>query len=138
MLIFIEATVEQLKQEGRDFNWNRPSCDCGSEKVWGHGFVSRILNDCEVQLKRFRCYGCGRVFTLKPNGFYHRTQSCILRVFLALLAMLTSGRWPPPSHRQRSRHWMRRFERLAAGHFPLENQTFLLERLHKNGVCFLI
>jgi len=138
MLIYIEATVEQLKQEGRDFNWNRPDCTCGCEKVWGHGFVLRILNDCEVELKRFRCPSCGKVFTLMPNGFYPRMQSCILSVFLALLAMLTSGRWPAPCRRQRWRHWMRRFERLAAGHFPGEDLNFLLERFHKRGVCFLI
>ena len=138
MLIFIEATVEQLKQEGRNFNWNRPSCTCGCEKVWGHGFVSRILNDCHIEVKRFRCPECGRVFTLRPDGFYPRTQSCILSVFLALLAMLTSGRWPPPSRRQRRRHWMRRFERFAAGHFPAEDLISLLKRLYERSVCFLI
>jgi hypothetical protein len=137
MIVFIEATVEQLRQEGRNFNWNRPTCTCGCKKVWGHGFVLRILDDCEVELKRFHCPDCGKVFTLRPNGFYPHIQTSILSLYLALLAMLKRGRWPRPSLHQRMRHWMRRFERFAAGYFPTENLISLLERLHAGGVFFL-
>ena len=138
MIIIIEATVEQLRQQRRFFNWNRPSCPCGCKKIWSHGFVSRILDDCKVELKRFRCPSCRKTFTLRPRGFWPRFQTCVLSMFLALAAMLTKGRWPQPSRRQRMRHWMRRFERLAVGHFPTETLNSLLERLHASGVCFLI
>lgn len=137
MIVFIEATVQQLRQEGRNFNWIPPTCPCGCKKVWGHGFVSRILDDCHVELKRFICPLCGKVFTLRPNEFRPRIQTSILKVFLALLAMLTRGRWPQPSLHQRMRHWMRRFECFAAGNFPAENLITLLERLHAGGVFLL-
>lgn len=138
MIIIIDASILQLREQRRHFNWNRPICTCGCKKVWGHGFVSRILDDCTVELKRFLCPGCGKTFTLRPRGFWPRFQTCVLTMFLALAAILTMGRWPQPSRRQRMRHWMCRFERLAAGHFPSENLILLLERLQASEVSFLI
>ena len=136
MIVFIDATVEQLRQQAREFNWNRPTCGCGCEKVWGHGFVSRILDDSRVELKRFLCPNCGTVFTLRPSGFFPRIQTCILSVFIALRLKLTTGHWPQPARRQRTGHWMRRFDLLAAGHFPTETLTSLLERLYASRLFF--
>ena len=137
MIVFIDVSVQELCEHGRLFNYNRPDCTCGCKKVWGHGFVTRILDGCSVELKRFRCPQCQTVFTLRPSSFRPRFQNSIRVMFMGLVASLSTGRWARPVPRQRGRHWLRRLERFAAAHFPSEPILSLLQRLHEAGVFFL-
>jgi len=51
----IAVSSAELRHFCPGFKWIRPSCPCGSEKNWGHGFVTRIIDENVVELKRFRC-----------------------------------------------------------------------------------
>jgi hypothetical protein len=128
--------LAQVAAQGKDFNWNRPTCGCGREKVWGHGFTARFFEglDKAVWLKRYRCPGCGRVFTMIPAGFGRRYQSMISVIWASLEKRLSSLCWPSGLPRQRGGHWLRKFLAIYKMDFPDEDPLAVLYRLRGNGV----
>ena len=137
VIVKFDASRAELRQYSRHFKWIRPSCDCGCEKVWGHGFVMRILDGILLELKRYRCPLCKKVFTLRPVDFWPRFQTPVLDIYGALMSRLTRRRWPPKTTRQRAGHWLRLFQNFAEKHFPGHNQITFLLTLHDRQVCFL-
>ena len=137
VIITFIVSFAELGQVGRSFKWKIPDCPCGSKKVWGHGFVSRILEGNLVELKRYRCANCRKVFTLRPKIFWPWFQTSVELIFKALWNRLTKRRWPKNTTRQRGGYWLRLFQRFAEKHFPGQNQITLLQTLHERDVCFL-
>jgi hypothetical protein len=137
VIIGIAASTAELRHFGRGFKWIRPCCPCGSEKVWGHGFVTRIIDENVVELKRFRCPNCKRVFTLRPESHWLRFQTGFAAIAHALLNRLLQKKWPRFLPRQRCGHWLRRFQRFAEAHFPNADHVHLLLTLRDRKICFL-
>jgi len=136
VIVPTDVPVAELVAHGKKFNWNRPICDCGSEKVWGHGFVARFLAGfaLPVFLKRYRCPACRRVFTLLPAGYGRRFQTAIAVVASAIESRLKDFRWPPELPRQRGGHWLKRFLAVCRMNFPDEEPLAVLGRLRGNGI----
>jgi|GEM_PF-3771655 hypothetical protein len=86
VLIPTDIPLAEVASLGRNCNWNRPSCSCGSEKVWGHGYVTRYCVGLAsaLLLKRYRCPLCGRVFTMIPADSGRRIQSPVSAVLGAI------------------------------------------------------
>lgn len=58
---------------GKEFPWEKPkSCpECGSLRLWGHGYVIRYFQNIAsgLWLKRYRCPDCHAVHTLRPFDY---------------------------------------------------------------------
>lgn len=138
MLEHADVPLAQVAAQGKDFNWIRPNCGCGHEKVWGHGYVTRFFDgiDKPVWLKRYRCPGCARVITMIPAGFGRRYRTQIDDIWMAIKARLTTRLWPRGLPRQRGGHWLCRFLSICKMDFPEEDPLEVLDRLRGNGVHF--
>ena len=130
--------VAQIATEGKDFNWNRPICPCGSEKVWGHGFVIRFFVGfiAGIFLKRFRCPNCRTVFTMLPEGYGRRLQTRIEVIVEALVSRLQHRGWPSGLPRQRAGHWLRTLLKICQMNFPDDDPLLNLAILRRRGVYF--
>jgi hypothetical protein len=122
--------------QGKKFNWNRPTCDCGCKKVWGHGFVARFFTGFldALFLKRYRCPECRRVFILLPAGYGRRIQTVISEVWNAIESRLQTHEWPHGLPRQRGGHWLKRFLIHCRMNFAEEEPLSVLARLRSNGI----
>ena len=136
VLISVAVTAEELSREGRNFNWERPNCPCGCKKVWGHGFVSRLLGGFTVELKRYRCPRCGKMMTMIPEGFWRNCQSSAAFILSTLVERLETFRWPALVTRQRGGFWLRRFQRYAAAFFHSKDQIEVLRLPLELKTCF--
>lgn len=139
MLIPTDVSVAEIAIQGKDFNWNRPACPCGSRKVWGHGFVTRFFAGflAGVLLKRYRCPNCRTVFTLLPEGYGRRLQTRITEISEALRSRLKHQDWPIGLPRQRGGHWLRKFLKICRINFPDDDDLLLtLGRLDGHGLHF--
>jgi hypothetical protein len=130
--------VAQIATEGKDFNWNRPLCSCGSKKVWGHGFVTRFFAGylAGIFLKRFRCPDCRTVFTMLPEGYGRRLQTRLVEIAEALVSRLEHRGWPRALPRQRAGHWLRKFLKICQMNFPEDDPLLALDRLRGHGIHF--
>jgi hypothetical protein len=65
--------LEKLQELGKQFCWKKPdSCpECGSMRLWGHGFVLRQFVGFAqgLWMKRYRCPDCHAVHTCRPEQF---------------------------------------------------------------------
>ena len=131
-----DVPVAQVATQGKDFNWIRPNCRCGQKKVWGHGYVMRFFDGLTlpVWLKRYRCPGCGTVFTMIPAGFSRRYQTPATTIWSSIRARLTSRSWPRGLPRQRCGHWLRKFLAVCRMDFPDDDPVVVWERLRGNGI----
>ena len=105
-----DVCLNEVDEQGRAFKWNRPRCDCGGFRVWGHGRVCRYFEGFSEPLfvQRFRCFDCRRVFTCRPLDVWSRFLSAAMLIIDALISRLTLFRWPTSVPRQRGGHWLRR------------------------------
>lgn len=109
MILFFNATIQELKVPGMKFTSPRPLCHMGCKsKVWGHGHVRRFFNGINgfILLKRWRCSSCKSVITCRPKLFWRRYQESIENIFDALKYRASNLTWPPWISRQRGGHWM--------------------------------
>lgn len=138
VLIHTDAPLAQVAAQGKNFKWNRPICDCGCEKVWGHGYTFRFFDglDEPTWLRRYRCPAFRRVFTMIPSGFGRRYRTMISVIWKAIEERLRGPCWPPGVSRQRGGHWLRRFLAICKMDFPEEKHVVVLDRLRGNGVHF--
>jgi hypothetical protein len=125
MIVYVYVCPEELQRLGRDFKWKVPACPCGSEKVWGHGFIYRYFENFPhpLPLRRYRCPQCGTVFCLRPVEYFRRKLTPPRKIAQVLRHRLLTGRWPKFIPRQRAGHWLRQFMELA--------RVFLWEPLHR-------
>lgn len=131
-----DVPVAQVAAQGKDFNWIRPKCGCGRKKVWGHGYVTRFFEGFALPLwlKRYRCPGCGTVFTMIPASFARRYQSPAATIWSSIGARLTSRSWPRGLPRQRGGHWLRKFLAVCRMDFPDDDPMTVWDRLRGNGI----
>lgn len=110
MILYCNASAEEIQNEGKAFNWERPVCPRCKIGVHGHGFVSRFFNAIAgyIFVKRWRCPRCGMVITCRPAGYWPRYQESISKVFESLIYRVTHRKWPPHTGRQRGGHWIRK------------------------------
>lgn len=125
MIIHIAVTLKQLFDEGKNFSWPRPFCDCGNEKPWGHGFVLSYFDGFKDQfwLKRYRCPVCGKIILLKPKGYMKRFQANIEVIRSSLAGKYHFGTWLSGLSRSRQNHWYQALLRKMAAYFGNENDN---------------
>jgi hypothetical protein len=137
VLIFTNASVEDIAAQGKAFKWERPCCPKGCGKVWGHGHVARYLLALIVLLRRFRCPTCGVVITLVPAGFCRRYQTPGAEMAAALASRLEHCGWPRDIPRQRAGHWLRKFLSICRMDHWADDPLVVLTRLLGDGIHFL-
>lgn len=124
MISFQVVQLEDLAQQGKNFNWKRPVCRCGNEKPWKHGFVSRYFDGFSDSLicRTFRCSRCSTVITTRPSSHFERVQVAIAVVLSILAERLRTGFWPGDVARQRALPWLKSLMTRAKfeGSKPLE------------------
>lgn len=111
MILLLKICLNELSEQGRNFNWGTHDCEKCFRPMWGHGFVDRYFSVSAVRLwlKRYRCPDCGSVATTRPEGYWPRVRTSIRSIFETLRSRLKTGRWPQATARQRAGHWLRRF-----------------------------
>lgn len=131
-----DALLTEVASQGKNFKWNRPSCPCGSKKVWGHGFVARYFDGFPaiVYLKRYRCPSCRTVYTMLPKGFVKYASSSVTSIWATLRHRLTHYFWPKKVPRQRAGHWLRRFLIICCLNYPEEPPILILDRLERLSI----
>jgi len=138
MIIHIALKLKQLFTEGKNFPWPRPSCCCGNEKPWGHGYVSSYFDGFAGQfwLKRYHCPVCGKVILLKPMGYLKRFQASIETVRLSVKLKYQSGKWLPDISRSRQNHWYRALIRHTTAYFDnlYDNLVAVFDKLLEKGI----
>ena len=119
MIIHIVLTLKQLFKEGKNFSWPRPSCSCGNEHPWGHGYVSSYFDGFTGQfwLKRYHCPVCGKVILMKPKGYLKRFQTGIEIIRSSVKVKYYSGKWLPDISRSRQNHWYQALIRKSKAYF---------------------
>ena len=127
MSLFIMMCVKEVFRLGLDFPFYRPEMclreGCKSTKLWGHGFVFLCIDgfDKTLPFRRWRCPVCGRVYTIRPFGYWPRHHALVGTVAEALTYRLTHGFWNKtlgPS-RQRQRHWFQALKRNIKAHLGM-------------------
>ena len=115
MVIFISASIKEIKAKGSDFPWPRPEvCPiCKSPGLWGHGFVGAYFDcaDGQVLLRRYRCPFCKSVHRVRPAGYFRRFQASIARIRFLLAYYLICHRPPSNVCRVRLSHWLKGLRR---------------------------
>jgi len=131
MILSVVVCLKEIVEMGRDFPWPRPDrCPrCGSDRLWGHGFVRGIFHGVfdHVLLRRFRCPDCGCVVRLRPDGFFSRFQASIHTIRQRLAYRLRTGRWPGGMSRSRQGYWLRNLTRRVVARKGLGSHDRLLE-----------
>jgi hypothetical protein len=114
LVIFVQRTVKQLFEAGRDFLWPKPEgCPRCRGRIWGHGFVPAFFDGYEqpLWLKRYRCPDCGCVIRLRPRGYFKRFQTSIHTIRDCLAYWVRHHRWKTGPSPPRQRHWVRALRR---------------------------
>jgi len=108
MIIFCDVSIIDIKNQGKNFKWKRPTCSTCKSKTWGHGFVFRFFNGLAkaIYIKRWICPCCKKVFTCRPNYYWQRYQESVSNIFEYLLYRVKHQKWPPEVSRQRGGHWL--------------------------------
>ena len=123
MILSVCSKLKDIYDQGRNFNWEKPDkCkQCGSTRVWGHGFVTAYFDGYSgcFYLKRYRCPDCCCVFLMKPEGYFDRFHASIDTINACLKSRLTTGRWPSYIGKSRQRHWLFALKQKAVAWFGM-------------------
>jgi hypothetical protein len=141
MILLRKICFKELSELGRNFNWGKHDCENCQRSMWGHGFVGRYFSEFHsvLFLKRYRCPGCRRVVTVRPEGYWPHLRSSVRSIYLTLLARLTKGSWGPGTARQRAGHWLRRFvQKVRMDWGDASDLKAALEFCHQKGVSFFV
>jgi hypothetical protein len=115
MILYAKVSVKKIFEEGKDYAWRRPErCpECGSGRLWGHGYVERYFEGFEtaIWIKRWRCRDCGGVHTMRPEGFWRRFRHSVGRIVQSLKEKIAGDRWLGEISRQAQQYWWRGFGR---------------------------
>ena len=111
MIYEIAVELKELSEKGRDYPWKKPEkCPaCGSDRLWGHGFVEAFFEwfVFALWIRRYRCPDCGCVVRMKPSGIFKRFRADIDTVRACLRAKIEKRTWSPALSKSRQRHWFR-------------------------------
>lgn len=134
MIKFISADSFVIDKGVRRFNTKNPNCPDCLAKTWGHGWVSRILDDGEPCLiRRFKCPKCRKIMRCLPESHWPFLRSSKETVLSALKVRFVSAHWPTGTPRQRAGHWLKKFARLLKISCLPQSQTDLLEKLKSSS-----
>lgn len=139
MILLRKICFKELSELGRNFNWGEHDCEKCQRSMWGHGFVARYFSEFHSVffLKRYRCPGCRRVATVRPEGYWPRLRSSVQSIYLTLVVRLTTGLWGPGTVRQRAGHWLRRFvQKVRMDWGGTSDLKAALEFCYQKGVSF--
>lgn len=120
MLQKVMIDVKELFSKGREYLWERPQVcfECGSQRIWGHGFVERYFYELGevflLSLRRYRCPHCGCVIQMRPAGYFDRFQSSVLEIRKRIGYRLAHGRWLRGLSRSCQGHWVQSLKRHVA------------------------
>jgi len=117
------VSLEEVQEQGKNFNWKRPECIKCNNKVWGHGYVTRFFNRIKnfIFVKRWICPICGTVYTCRPKEYWQYYHESISNIFEILIYRVKHRKWPPETTRQRSGHWMNKMYTHAKLHLLLKD-----------------
>jgi hypothetical protein len=105
--------LEKLQEFGKQFRWKKPeSCpECGSSRLWGHGFALRNFVGFALGLlmKRYRCPDCHAVHTCRPEQFLPGMQYPVQTQRASLEAKLADQPFIRSVPRQIQQHWWKTF-----------------------------
>ena len=121
MILFVRVKLNEIFDQGRQFNWDKPhQCPrCDSVRLWGHGFVLAFFDGFAqgLLLRRFRCPDCRCIIRLRPQGYFRRFQAGIHTIRSCLEQRLSGGAWRKDMPSSRQRHWLSRLEAQMHGLF---------------------
>ena len=130
MIQFVAVMLKDIFDKGKEFPWERPSkCPkCDYNKVWGHGFVSKLFDGFTelLWLKRWRCPVCRCIITMRPKSHFPRFQASQKDIQDTLEHRLTHGKWPPDLSPPRMRYWLSNLKRQARAHLPQSMKSGLM------------
>jgi len=105
--------LEKLQEFGKQFRWKKPrTCpECGSRRLWGHGFALRNFVGFALGLwmKRYRCPDCHAVHTCRPKQFLPGMQYPVQTQRSCLEAKLADQPFIKSVPRQIQQHWWKAF-----------------------------
>lgn len=139
MILFVCAKLNDIFEQGRNFNWIKPQiCPrCGSVRMWGHGFVIAYFDGFTqgLFLRRYRCPGCKCIVRMKVQGYFRRFQASIDTIGCCLEHRLSRGRWRKDLIASRQRHWLSALRRKCMAFFGLGIDLMAgFDRLANKGV----
>lgn len=121
MIYFVSVLLKDIFVQGKKYPWVKPAiCPCCNQyNLWGHGFTARFFHgfpQC-LYLKCYRCPGCKRIITLRPDTHFSRIHSSKETIRSHLEQRLNNGRWPPSTlSRSCLRHWHTNLARQKLAH----------------------
>jgi hypothetical protein len=99
----------------KQFPWKKPSScpNCGSCRLWGHGFVLRYFIGFVfgIWLKRWRCPECKAVHTVRPVQYSPRYHYPKHQQIKSLLEKFSGKPFLKAIPRQVQQHWKKMFLR---------------------------
>ncbi len=121
MIYFVSVLLKDIFELGKNYPWRKPEiCPCcNNNTLWGHGFTARFFHGYPhcLYLKCYRCPGCKRVITLRPDTHFSRIHSPKEMIRAHLERRLDMGRWPAsPLSRSCLRHWLANLRRQKLAH----------------------
>ena len=127
MIYFVSVQLKNIFEQGKNYPWVKPEiCPaCGHYKVWGHGFTARYFRGFPrcLYLKCYRCPGCLRIITLRPDTHFSRLRSSRETIRSHLEQRQAKGRWPRSSlSRSCLRHWLANLTRQTSVHLGCDWQ----------------
>jgi hypothetical protein len=112
-ILICRTDLEELQESGKQFRWKKPnSCpECGSRRLWGHGFVLRQFVEFAqgLWMKRYRCPDCHAVHTCRPENFLPGMQYPVQTQSGSLEARLAGRPFVKTVPRQIQQHWWKAF-----------------------------
>jgi hypothetical protein len=112
-LLICRIVLEKLQALGKQFHWKKPECcpECGSIRLWGHGFVLRQFVGFAqgLWMKRYRCPDCHAVHTCRPEQFLPGMQYPVQTQKSSLEAKLAGKPFLQAVPRQIQQHWWKAF-----------------------------
>jgi len=110
LVLHVTVNVKELFTLGRLYPWPSPHrCRiCGSQRIWGHGYVPRYLEGFirPLFIRRFRCPDCGTVYTLRPDSHFSRFRYSVATI-VSTLTQRSKDLVPPLPSRQARQYWLR-------------------------------
>lgn len=121
MIYFVSVVLKDIFEQGKNYPWVKPeSCpECGHYTIWGHGFTPRYFRGFPrcLYLKCYRCPGCRRVITLRPDTHFSRIGSSRETIRSHLQQRQDKGRWPRSMlSRSLLGYWLSNLTRQVAAH----------------------
>ena len=111
MVLHFIIDVKVLSEVGKAYSWPRPMrCpECGSVKIWGHGYVGRYFEEVSdlVWVKRYRCDECSAIHTCRPWGYLKGFRYSCRVICLCLQSKIRDNHWLRCVFRQNQQYWYR-------------------------------